>query len=99
MYGKQHLSEQPELQEYLSLSMSKLSNKVVRQTDRFVIVEATDAHHLLQELTVPALALKGKEDYVPISDAIPYTKVEGGHVSPLEVPKAVFEMIQKVRDL
>jgi hypothetical protein len=35
-------------------------------------------------LNVKAIALKGKEDYVPTPTSIETIVVEGGHISPLE---------------
>ena len=97
-YGKQTLKEKPELFEYFDLSMAKLSNLTVRKIDSNVIISADDATDKIASLQIPALALKGKEDYVPVP-RLPTKIVDGGHFSPLEVPEEVFEFIIKVTTL
>ena len=76
--------------------MNKLPNRAVRTVDTNVIVRADDAAEKIQHLGVPALALKGQEDYVPVPPAIELTTVAGGHVSPLEAPEAVFHFAERV---
>lgn len=96
MYGKTILAENPQLLDYLNISMGKLTNKEVKLIDKIVIIQADDATDKAKNLKVPALALKGKEDYVPNPPKLEVTLVEGGHVSPVEVPKEVLNFIQKV---
>jgi hypothetical protein len=86
------------LLEYLQLPMSKLSNKEVRITDKHVILKAENTLEKIQSLNIPAIALKGREDYVPVAENIDYTIVEGGHVSPLEAPEEVLLFIRRVID-
>lgn len=88
--------ERPEAVEYLELSMSKLSNKEVKKTDRAVILKADDAHQYVKELKVPALALKGMDDYVGTPATIETINVEGKHTSPLEQPEKVMELIERL---
>jgi hypothetical protein len=78
--------------------MSMLSIAAIREIDYIVIINADDATDTINKLSVPALALKGKEDYVPVPN-LATTILEGGHVSPLEVPKEVFKFIIKVSAL
>jgi hypothetical protein len=59
-------------------------------------VDAADASSLILSLKVNAIALKGKEDYVPTAPNIETIIVEGGHISPLEQPNAVLELIKKL---
>lgn len=94
-YGKQMLKEKPELFEHLDLSMSKLSPAAIKQIDNNVIINADNATDKITSLRVPALALKGKEDYVPVPKLVTVI-VEGGHVSPLEVPEDVYKFILSV---
>lgn len=96
IFGKQSLKEHPELLEYLDLSMSKLTADEIKATDQNVIVAADDASELVEKLKVPALSLKGAEDYVPIHKSIQMTIVKGGHVSPLEDRDAVLNHIREV---
>lgn len=97
-YGKRTFKERPELFKHLDLSMSKLNSSAIKQIDRYVIINADDATDKINSLPVPALALKGKEDYVPVPK-LPMTIVEGGHVSPLEVSDEVYKFILKVAEL
>ena len=48
---------------------------------------------------MPAWALKGKEDYVPVSIHLETEIVEGGHISPLEVPEEVYQFVLKVLNM
>jgi pimeloyl-ACP methyl ester carboxylesterase len=99
MYGKQILKNDPALSEYLERTMSSMTNKEISQTDRSVIINADHAEHLIMDLKMPALALKGEEDYVPTSEHLDTILVPGGHVSPLEAPHEVYEFIQKLISL
>ncbi|MEM9985099.1 MAG: alpha/beta hydrolase [Bacteroidota bacterium] len=99
MYGKQGYAQRPELSAYLATSMGRLTKQEIKQTDTSVILQAEDATPLLAILAVPALALKGVEDYVPVSPHLPTRVATGGHVSPLEAPEAVWEFIQEVVEL
>lgn len=94
MYGKAILQAQPDLQDQLKRSMDKLSHRDIRQTDRAVILNADPAESLIQNLQMPALGLKGEEDYVPVSPHLKTRIVEGGHVSPLEMPEEVVGLVQ-----
>jgi 3-oxoadipate enol-lactonase len=73
----------------LKSSMSKLTNAEIKRIDKFVIINADDATQLIKDLKVPAIALKGKEDYVPHPPSIKTTIVKGGHISPIESPDEV----------
>ncbi|WKN43759.1 alpha/beta fold hydrolase [Tunicatimonas pelagia] len=96
LYGKHTLKQNPDLREHLDLSMSKLTNQEVKQTDKSVIVNADNAEPLLEQVEGFAFALKGKEDYVPTPKNLKTTVVKGGHISPLEAPEEVFEFVMKV---
>jgi 3-oxoadipate enol-lactonase len=97
LFGKQSLKENPALFETLYQSMSKLSGKQIRKTDRFVILKAENTTSLLENIKVPALALKGKDDYVPTPPKnIETSIVKGGHVSPIEAVEEVNEFCKKV---
>ena len=45
---------------------------------------------------MPALTLKGKDDYVQAPAHIKMTLVEGKHTSPLEAPKEVLDLIYRL---
>lgn len=96
MFSTENIQTKPEIAEYLEVSMSLLSNKEVRKTDKAVITKVDDGTQYLDSLKVPALALKGSKDYVGTPNKIEMTIVEGAHTSPLEQPENVFEFIQKV---
>lgn len=97
LYGKKTLQENPELLHYLKNSIGKLTKEEVKTTDYAVIINADDATDKLKNLTVPAMALKGVEDYVP-TPAMEVKIIEGGHVSPIEKPKAVQDFVQQLLD-
>jgi 3-oxoadipate enol-lactonase len=97
LFGKQSLKENPALFETLYQSMSKLSGKQIRKTDRFVILNAENATSLLENIKVPALALKGKDDYVQTPPKnIETSVVKGGHVSPIEAVEEVNDFCKRV---
>jgi len=99
LYGKQTFENNPELLEHLELSMNKLTNEELKQTDKSVIISADNGEPLIQSLKVPAIALKGKEDYVPVSELLQTKIVEGGHVSPIEVPEEVSTFVKEVIEM
>jgi pimeloyl-ACP methyl ester carboxylesterase len=94
LFGKTSLVKDPSLIDQLSRPMSVLTNKEVKQIDKKVILDAEDATHLIQNLQVKAIALKGKEDYVPTPPKIETIIVDGGHISPLEQSSKVLEFIK-----
>lgn len=99
LFGKKTLQQAPELLNVLKTSMVKLSNKEIRLTDEYVILNAQDDAPLVKKMHVPALALKGKEDYVPAPPTLQTTIVRGGHISPIESPLEVTEFCQRVMEL
>lgn len=96
MFGKEHRAAHPEDVDYLTHSMSALSNGALRHTDRTVIMNADDGWAYLEKLEVPAIALHGEDDYVPTPDGIETVIVPGQHVSPLEQPEAVASLIARL---
>lgn len=98
LFGKQSLAENPSLLNSLSRPMNALTNKEVKQIDKKVVLDAEDATSLIQNLQVKAIALKGKEDYVPTPPKIKTTIVDGGHISPLEQPLKLQVLIQTLID-
>jgi hypothetical protein len=65
----------------------------IKQTDKKVILDAEDATTMILNLNVTAIALKGKEDYVPTPPKIETVIVDGGHISPLEESLRVLDFI------
>lgn len=98
LFGKTSFAKKPSLVNQLSRSMSALTNKEVKQIDKKVILEAEDATTMILNLKVKAIALKGKEDYVPIPPKIETIIVESGHISPLEEQLKVLDLIMKLID-
>lgn len=96
MFSTENIQAKPEIAEYLEVSMSLLDNKEVRKTDKAVITKVDDGNQYLDSLKVPALALKGNEDYVGKPNNIEITIVDGAHTSPLEQPEKMFTFIKKV---
>ena len=98
LFGKTSLAKNPSLVNLLSRPMNTLKNEEIRQIDKKVILEAEDTTTLIQNLQVKAIALKGKEDYVPTPPKIETIIVDGGHISPLEEPLKVIDLIKKLID-
>ena len=98
LFGKSSLVKNPSLLNQLSRPMSVLTKKEIKQIDKKVILDAEDATSLIQNLQVKAIALKGKEDYVPTPPKLETVIVNGGHISPLEQPLKVQVLIQTLID-
>lgn len=58
--------------------------------------EAEDASKLIENLKVRALALKGIEDYMSAPSSIETIIIGGGHISPLEKPEEVLNLVNKL---
>lgn len=99
LFGKETLQQAPELLNTLKTAMVKLTTKEIRLTDEYVIINAHDDSALVKNVQVPALALKGKEDYVPAPPTLQTTLVRGGHISPIESPREVTEFCRSVMEL
>jgi pimeloyl-ACP methyl ester carboxylesterase len=93
LFGKSTLKENPHLHDHLQRSMNKLKIDDIKQTDKKVILDAEDATTMILNLKVKAIVLKGKEDYVPTPPKIEIIIVDGGHISPLEEPLKVMDLI------
>ncbi|MEY4141278.1 MAG: hypothetical protein RL110_649 [Bacteroidota bacterium] len=96
LFGKTSLKENPSLVDQLKRPMDLLSNAQIKQTDKAVIADAEDASELIKNLKVRALALKGIEDYVPATPYIETIIIGGGHISPLEKPEEVLNLVNKL---
>jgi pimeloyl-ACP methyl ester carboxylesterase len=96
LMGKQSIRQQPQLLQQLIMPMSKLTNRDIKYTDRAVRINAEDATAIVHNLTVPAMAIVGEEDYVGIPPIEKVQTVKGGHVSPLEAPEMVNDLITKL---
>jgi 3-oxoadipate enol-lactonase len=93
LFGKSSLQENPSLFNELKRPMNLLTNKQIKQTDKAVIIDAEDASELILNLKVNALALKGEDDYVPKPPSIDTIIVKGGHISPLEQPQEILNIV------
>jgi 3-oxoadipate enol-lactonase len=96
MFGKTSLIENSSLLNQITRPMSILSNKQIRQIDKAVLINADDTTHLIETLKVNTLALKGEEDFVSTPPKIETIIVKGGHVSPLERPLEVSNLISRL---
>jgi pimeloyl-ACP methyl ester carboxylesterase len=96
LFGRSSLKNNPILMSHLKRSMDILTKKQIIQIDEEVIIKAKDVTDLIRNLKVKAIALNGKDDYVPIPPRIKTIVVEGGHVSPLENPSEVLKMIERL---
>jgi pimeloyl-ACP methyl ester carboxylesterase len=93
LFGKSSLKVNPKLHAQLQRPMNILTKDDIKQIDKKVILDAEDARTMILNLKVKAIALKGKEDYVPTPPKIQTILVDGGHISPLEEPLMVTELI------
>ncbi len=91
--SKENLTNNPGLLQKLVTSMSKLTNKEIKYTDKVVRIDAKDTSQLIKNLSLPVIALVGDEDYVGIPPIKNTITVKSGHISPLEVPNDVKKMI------
>lgn len=96
LFGDSTLKENPILADKLMMTMSILSNKEIREIDRKVIIDADDASDMIKKLKVKAIALKGEEDYVPAPPGVETKIIKGGHISPLEQPGEVLNLVYKL---
>ena len=94
--GKESLASNPNLLQELLTPMNRLSNKEIKYTDKAVRINADDATLIVKNLTIPAFALVGEEDYVGIPPIKESITVKGGHVSPLEAPNEVSALIDRL---
>jgi len=98
LYGKASLKENPDLLEQLQRPMNMLTIRDIKHTDKKVIIDSEDATSLIINLKVKAIALKVIEDYVPTPPIIETVIVDGGHISPLEQPLKVVDLIRILID-
>lgn len=96
LFGKSSLKTNPKLLVQLQRPMNTLSAGDIKETDKKVIMDAEDATHIILGLQVKAIALKGKEDYVPAPPRLETLVIEGGHISPLENSPKILELIDKL---
>jgi 3-oxoadipate enol-lactonase len=98
LFGVSSLKDNPTLFNQLKRPMQLLTNNQIKQIDKKVIIEAEDTTTLINNLKIKTLAVKGEEDYVPKPPSIDTIIVKGGHISPLEQPKEVLNLIQLISD-
>lgn len=96
MFAKDSRTQKPEVVNYLQASMSQLSNRDIRKTDNTVITSVGSGFPYLDNLKVAALAIKGKNDYVPTPKNIETLIVDGQHTTPLEQPEQVLKLINRL---
>ena len=96
LFGKTSLRENPSFINQLKRPMGILSTSQIKQIDKIVILNAEDATDLIKSLKVKAIALKGEEDYVPKPPYIETIVVNGGHISPLEQPNEVSNLVNRL---
>lgn len=96
LMAKASRDKNPALLNQLLKPMRKLSRNEIKYTNKAVRIDAKNAWPLIENLKVPAWALVGKEDYVGIPPKIESIVVHGGHVSPIEAPDDVNQMINQI---
>ncbi len=96
LMGKDSLKDNPGLIDKLKRPMSVLNNSQIIYTDKAVRIDAEDTTDLILGLKVPVKALSGKSDYVGLPPLPDVNVVKGGHVSPLEAPEEVNNLIAEL---
>jgi 3-oxoadipate enol-lactonase len=96
LYSQTTLVQHPEFITSMQSSLAARPGQEIWRTIKAVILDAEDSSHLVENLRVPALALKGREDYVPTPPKIETWEVPGGHISPHEASQQVHQAISKV---
>lgn len=99
LMGKESRNKNHELMQKLITPMIKLSKKEIKYTNKAVRIDARDATEMINKLKVPVIAFVGKDDYVGTPPVKETTIVNGGHVSPIEVPEEVNIIIGKLTTL
>jgi pimeloyl-ACP methyl ester carboxylesterase len=94
MFSSSSLKSNPQLYAQLERTMNILTKKDIQHIDQKIIIEAEDATPMIVDLKVNAIAIKGKEDYVPKPPKIHTVFIDSGHVSPLELPEQVLSYIR-----
>lgn len=95
LFGQTSRRTTPTLIHHLQRTMRLLSNQQIKKVDKEVIMEAKDSSHLIYQMSVAAIAINGREDYVPVPPVLQTIMVEGGHVSPLETPQEISKLISE----
>lgn len=96
LYSQTSLAQHPEFITSMQSRLAARPGQEIWRTIKAVILDAEDSSHLVESLQVPALALKGREDYVPSPPKIETWEVPGGHISPHEAHREVQQAISKV---
>lgn len=96
LYTKGLLSARPDLVTHMQERLSKRPPKEIARVIDAVILEAKDTADQVLSLSIPALAVIGEADYVPVPPKIETVTVPGGHVTPHEAPAETRQAIQRV---
>ena len=99
LYSKSILLEQPHFLTQMQDRLAKRSAKELSRLIDAVILQPEDASHLLQQLTVPALAVIGETDYVGKPPKLLTWVVAGGHISPHESVEKITNAILAITGL
>lgn len=99
LFAKESLEKNASLLSYIQKTMGQLTAKNIRLVDKMAIIDAKDVSEMIKKLKIPAMALKGEDDYVAVPPQIGLSLVEGGHVSPLEAADKVLEWVHQVIQL
>jgi 3-oxoadipate enol-lactonase len=74
--------------------MNRLKSDEIVKTDKEVLVNAVNTLQLINDLSIPHVIVKGKDDYVPLPPNGKTMIIPGGHLSPMEVPDEVTQIIK-----
>jgi pimeloyl-ACP methyl ester carboxylesterase len=99
LFAADSLQQHPEFYHYLYTKMRNLTLSQLIHTDKRVVISPDSGFDFINQLQVPALAVKGEFDYVPVPGPIALTVIPGGHISPLEAPTEFKKWFDQLLDL
>lgn len=103
--GDQYRKRNPNVVEEMTGRVEAMGRWQLKELIRSVVLEPDTVYHLLRGLTIPWIAVAGKDDHeIPpdVADQLAtigdFRTAPGAHATPLEGPDVVAKAIQDVRD-
>ncbi|MCB1858045.1 MAG: alpha/beta hydrolase [Gammaproteobacteria bacterium] len=96
IYSEAYLAKHPEAIVKMQDQLAGRSFSELARIIDVVIVGARGLAPILDNLSLPALAVVGKSDHVGIPPRLSTRVVNGGHVSPREAPEEIRDAIQQI---
>ena len=94
LMSKESLKKNKFLMKNFIQMMNRLKRDEIVKTDKVVLVDAVNTLQLINDLSIPHIIVKGKDDYVPLPPNGKTMIIPGGHLSPMEVPNEVTQIIK-----